>query len=108
MQLSKFNRKQLGFGIAGGVILLLLLIYGIGVLYYQGHYLPSTTVAGQSISNQSIESAKTKIQSELENKTILFSENEQVIGTKIEALKIQSSEIKEYLSSIRNDKDNAD
>ena len=81
MQLSKFNRRQLGFGIAGGVILLLLLIYGIGVLYYQGHYLPSTTVAGQSISNQSIESAKTKIQSELENKTILFSEKEQPIGT---------------------------
>jgi hypothetical protein len=37
-----------------------------------------------------------------------YFENEQAIGTKIEALKIQSSEIKEYLSSIRNDKDNAD
>ena len=36
-----------------------------------------------------------------------FFENEQAIGTKIEALKIQNSEIKEYLSSIRNDKDNA-
>ena len=37
-----------------------------------------------------------------------YFENEQVIGTKIEALKIQNSEIKEYLSSITNDKDNAD
>lgn len=37
-----------------------------------------------------------------------YFENEQAIGTKIEALKIQSSEIKEYLSSITNDKDNAD
>ena len=37
-----------------------------------------------------------------------YFENEQAIGTKIEALKIQSSEIKEYLSSIRNDKDSAD
>lgn len=37
-----------------------------------------------------------------------YFENEQAIGTKIEALKIQNSEIKEYLSSIRNDKDNAD
>ena len=36
-----------------------------------------------------------------------FFENEQAIGTKIEVLKIQNSEIKEYLSSIRNDKDNA-
>lgn len=36
-----------------------------------------------------------------------YFENEQAIGTKIEALKIQKSEIKEYLSSIRNDKDNA-
>ena len=36
-----------------------------------------------------------------------YFENEQAIGTKIEALKIQNSEIKEYLSSIRNDKDNA-
>ena len=37
-----------------------------------------------------------------------YFENEQAIGTKIKALKIQKSEIKEYLSSIRNDKDNAD
>ena len=37
-----------------------------------------------------------------------YFENEQAIGTKIEALKIQNSEIKEYLSFIRNDKDNAD
>ena len=36
-----------------------------------------------------------------------YFENEQVIGTKIEALKIQNSEIKEYLLSIINDKDNA-
>lgn len=36
-----------------------------------------------------------------------YFENEQAIGTKIKALKIQKSEIKEYLSSIRNDKDNA-
>ena len=36
-----------------------------------------------------------------------YFENEQAIGTKIEALKIQNNEIKEYLSSIRNDKDNA-
>lgn len=36
-----------------------------------------------------------------------YFENEQAIGTKIEALKIQNSEIKEYLLSIRNDKDNA-
>ena len=36
-----------------------------------------------------------------------YFENEQAIGTKIETLKIQNSEIKEYLSSIRNDKDNA-
>ena len=37
-----------------------------------------------------------------------YFENEQAIGTKIENLKIQNSEIKEYLSSIRNDKGNAD
>ena len=37
-----------------------------------------------------------------------YFENEHAIGTKIESLKIQNSEIKEYLSSIRNDKDNAD
>ena len=36
-----------------------------------------------------------------------YFENEQAIGTKIEALKIQNNEIKEYLSSIRNDKNNA-
>ncbi len=36
-----------------------------------------------------------------------YFENEQAIWTKIEALKIQNNEIKEYLSSIRNDKDNA-
>ena len=36
-----------------------------------------------------------------------YFENEQAIRTKIEALKMQNSEIKEYLSSIRNDKDNA-
>ena len=36
-----------------------------------------------------------------------YFENEQAIGIKIEALKIQNSEIKEYLSSIINDKDNA-
>ena len=33
-----------------------------------------------------------------------YFENEQAIGTKIEALKIQNSEIKEYLSSITNNK----
>ena len=38
---------------------------------------------------------------------LVYFENEQAIGTKIEALKIQNNEIKEYLSSIRNDKDNA-
>lgn len=37
-----------------------------------------------------------------------YFENEQAIGAKIETLKIQSSEIKEYLSSITNNKDNAD
>ena len=37
-----------------------------------------------------------------------YFENEHAIGTKIESLKIQNSEIKEYLSSITNDKDNAD
>ena len=37
-----------------------------------------------------------------------YFENEQAIGTKIETLKIQNSEIKEYLSSIRNDKGNVD
>ena len=36
-----------------------------------------------------------------------YFENEQAIGIKIEDLKIQNSEIKEYLLSIRNDKDNA-
>ncbi len=36
-----------------------------------------------------------------------YFENEQAIGTKIENLKIQNSEIKEYLLSIINDKDNA-
>ena len=36
-----------------------------------------------------------------------YFEDERAIGTKIEALKIQNSEIKEHLSSIRNDKDNA-
>ncbi len=37
-----------------------------------------------------------------------YFENEQAIGIKIEDLKIENSEIKEYLSSIRNDKGNAD
>lgn len=37
-----------------------------------------------------------------------YFENEQAIGMKIEDLKIENSEIKEYLSSIRNDKGNAD
>lgn len=36
-----------------------------------------------------------------------YFENEQAIETKIENLKIQNSEIKEYLLSIINDKDNA-
>ena len=36
-----------------------------------------------------------------------YFENEHAIGTKIESLKIQNSEIKEYLSSITNNKDNA-
>ena len=36
-----------------------------------------------------------------------YFENEQAIGTEIENLKIQNSEIKEYLLSIINDKDNA-
>ena len=36
-----------------------------------------------------------------------YFENQQAIGTKIENLKIQNSEIKEYLLSIINDKDNA-
>ena len=36
-----------------------------------------------------------------------YFENEQAIGTKIENLKIQNSEIKEYLLSIINNKDNA-
>ena len=36
-----------------------------------------------------------------------YFENEQAIGTKIKNLKIQNSEIKEYLLSIINDKDNA-
>ena len=36
-----------------------------------------------------------------------YFEDEQAIGTKIENLKIQNSEIKEYLLSIINDKDNA-
>ena len=36
-----------------------------------------------------------------------YFENEQAIGIKIEDLKIQNSEIKEYLLSIINDKDNA-
>lgn len=36
-----------------------------------------------------------------------YFENEQAIRTKIENLKIQNSEIKEYLLSIINDKDNA-
>ena len=36
-----------------------------------------------------------------------YFENEQAIGIKIEDLKIENSEIKEYLLSIRNDKDNA-
>ena len=37
-----------------------------------------------------------------------YFENEQALWTKIETLKIQNSEIKEYLSSITNNKDNAD
>lgn len=37
-----------------------------------------------------------------------YFENEQAIGTKIEDLKIQNSEIKKYLISTINDKDNAD
>ena len=36
-----------------------------------------------------------------------YFEDEQAIGTKIEFLKIQNSMIEKYLSSIRNDKDNA-
>ena len=36
-----------------------------------------------------------------------YFEDERAIGTKIENLKIQNSEIKEYLLSIINDKDNA-
>ena len=36
-----------------------------------------------------------------------YFENEQAIGTKIEDLKIQNSEIKKYLISIRKDKGNA-
>ena len=36
-----------------------------------------------------------------------YFENEQAIETKIENLKIQNSEVKEYLLSIINDKDNA-
>ena len=36
-----------------------------------------------------------------------YFEDERAIGTKIEFLKIQNSMIEKYLSSIRNDKDNA-
>ena len=36
-----------------------------------------------------------------------YFEDERAIGTKIEFLKIQNSTIEKYLSSIRNDKDNA-
>ena len=36
-----------------------------------------------------------------------YFEDERAIGTKIKNLKIQNSEIKEYLLSIINDKDNA-
>lgn len=80
MHLLNFNRNQWKALISGGILLLLLIIYGLGILFYQGHFLPNTTAAGISVANQNIENANKKIQSNLSETAIMFSENQQAIG----------------------------
>lgn len=78
--LEKLSKEMKIAVIVMSTLLVLGIIYGGGVIYFQNRFLPNTTFAGIAVSNQDIEQASQTITTKLDEGQLAFSENENEIG----------------------------
>lgn len=63
-----------------GVLGILFFLYGLGVVFYQNHFLPTTRMSGVSVGNQSVELAEAKLREGLNGRKIKIVENGVTLG----------------------------
>ncbi|WP_230678598.1 L,D-transpeptidase family protein [Lacticaseibacillus zhaodongensis] len=66
-------------------IVVLLIIYVGGAIYYTGHFLPHTEVLGVSVSGKNVEDASQALQSDYKNHSYKLSENGKTLATASDA-----------------------
>lgn len=72
------NRKTIIF--TSLVILFILIVYGVGVSYYRGHFLPKTYIGYYNASDQTPKEAQQEFLASLDTYEIDFSEHDQNLG----------------------------
>ncbi len=88
---SEFIKKNIKFILPGIGIGIFILLYLLGVWFFQSHFVPNTKVGAISVSQMTLEHAQEHIQQELEEQQMLLVENEQELGyIELSQVKIQS------------------
>ncbi|MEG1290747.1 MAG: peptidoglycan binding domain-containing protein [Lachnospiraceae bacterium] len=71
---EKFNHKQIGFGIVGILVLVLLVIYLGVAAFFQNHFLTRTTINGIPASGKNVEEIENLISEKINGYSIVLEE----------------------------------
>lgn len=80
MRESRLNQRMKRVTIVGIVLLSVLIVYGIGCLYYRSHFLANTSIAGVSVSHQSDVKALERLNTQLPTTVLTMTEAGQEVA----------------------------
>lgn len=88
---TEFIKKNIKYLLPAAGIGVFLLLYLLGIWFFQSHFVPNTKVGAISVSQMSLENAQTHVQEALEKQQILLAENDQELGyIELSQLNVQS------------------
>lgn len=77
---SEFMKKNINYVLPAVGIGIFILLYLLGVWFFQSHFVPNTNVGAISVSQLSLENGQAHIQKELTKQQMMLVENEQELG----------------------------
>lgn len=77
---TEFIKKNIKYVLPAIGIGIFILLYLLGVWFFQSHFVPNTKIGAISVSQLTLENAQAHIQKELEEQQVMLTENEQELG----------------------------
>lgn len=88
---TEFIKKHIKYVLPAVGIGIFILLYLLGIWFFQSHFVPNTKVGAISVSQLTLENAQAHVQKELEEQQVMLTENEQELGyIELSQLNVQS------------------